>query len=39
MATYALFCGGDTWEQIAGYAHSKIDWLQTILLARRHPLA
>ncbi len=31
MATCALFCGADTWEQIAGYAHSKIDWLQTIL--------
>ena len=31
MATCAMFCGAETWEQIAGYAHSKIDWLQTIL--------
>ncbi len=31
MATCAMFCGADTWEQVAGYAHSKIDWLQTIL--------
>ncbi len=31
IATCALFCGADTWEQIADYAHSKIDWLQTIL--------
>ena len=31
MATCAVFCGADTWEQIADYAHSKIDWLQTFL--------
>src|SRR5512135_2836469 len=31
MATCAVFCGADTWEQIAGYAHSKIDWLRTFL--------
>ncbi len=31
MATCAVFCGADTWVQIADYAHSKIDWLQTVL--------
>jgi predicted transposase YbfD/YdcC len=31
MATCAVFCGADTWEQIAGYAHSKVDWLRTFL--------
>lgn len=31
MATCAVLCGADTWEQIAGYAHSKIDWLRTFL--------
>ncbi len=31
MATCAVFCGADTWVQIADYAHSKIDWLQTFL--------
>src|SRR5438445_10044489 len=31
IATCALSCGADTWEQIADYAHSKIDWLRTIL--------
>ena len=24
-------CGTDSWEEIASYAHSKIDWLQTVL--------
>ena len=24
-------CGADSWEEIASYAHSKIDWLQTVL--------
>jgi predicted transposase YbfD/YdcC len=27
----AVTCGADSWEEIAGYAHSKIDWLQTVL--------
>jgi predicted transposase YbfD/YdcC len=31
MATCAVFCGADTWVQIADYAHSKNDWLQTFL--------
>jgi predicted transposase YbfD/YdcC len=31
MATCAVFCGADSWEQIADYACSKLDWLQTIL--------
>ena len=31
MASCAVFCGADTWVQIADYAHSKIDWLQTFL--------
>jgi predicted transposase YbfD/YdcC len=31
MATCAVFCGADTWVQIADYAHSKSDWLGTIL--------
>ena len=31
MATCAVFCGADTWVQIADYAHSKADWLETFL--------
>src|SRR5438309_9774135 len=31
MATCAVFCGADTGVQIAAYAHSKRDWLQTFL--------
>jgi predicted transposase YbfD/YdcC len=31
MATCAVFCGADTWVQIADYADSKRDWLQTFL--------
>jgi predicted transposase YbfD/YdcC len=31
MATCAVLCGADTWVQIAAYAHSKRDWLQTFL--------
>jgi predicted transposase YbfD/YdcC len=31
MATCAVFCGADNWVQIADYAHSKIDWLETFL--------
>ena len=31
MATCAVFCGADTWVQIADYSHSKIDWLKTFL--------
>jgi len=31
MATCAVFCGADTWVQIADYGHSKRDWLQTFL--------
>ena len=27
----AVTCGADSWEEIASYAHSKIDWLQTVL--------
>ena len=27
IATCAVFCGADTWVQIADYAHSKHDWL------------
>ena len=27
----AVTCGADSWEEIAGYAHSKIDWLRTVL--------
>ena len=27
----AVTCGADSWEEIATYAHSKIDWLQTVL--------
>jgi predicted transposase YbfD/YdcC len=27
----AVTCGADSWEEIAGYAHSKIDWLETVL--------
>jgi predicted transposase YbfD/YdcC len=31
IATCAVFCGADNWVQIADYAHSKSDWLQTFL--------
>src|SRR5580692_144236 len=31
IATCAVFCGADTWVQIADYAHSKSDWLGTFL--------
>jgi predicted transposase YbfD/YdcC len=31
IATCAVLCGADSWEQIADYAHSKIDWLRTFL--------
>src|SRR4051794_1746607 len=31
IATCAVLCGADTWVQIADYAHSKLDWLKTIL--------
>ena len=31
MAICAVTCGADTWEEIAAYSHSKIDWLQTVL--------
>ncbi len=31
IATCAVFCGADTWVQIADYAHSKNDWLGTFL--------
>jgi predicted transposase YbfD/YdcC len=31
IATCAVLCGADSWEQIADYAHSKIDWIKTFL--------
>jgi predicted transposase YbfD/YdcC len=31
IATCAVLCGADSWEQIADYAHSKIDWFKTFL--------
>ena len=31
IATFAAFCGADNWVQIADYAHSKSDWLETFL--------
>ena len=31
IATCAVFCGADTWVQIADYGHSKADWLETFL--------
>ena len=31
IATFAVFCGADNWVQIADYAHSKSDWLETFL--------
>src|SRR5207342_3166380 len=31
MATCAVLCGANTWVQIADYAHSKRDWLETFL--------
>ena len=40
IATCAVLCGADNWVQIADYAHSKLDWLETFLdAARRRPLA
>ena len=27
----AVTCGADSWEDIAAYAHAKIDWLKTVL--------
>jgi predicted transposase YbfD/YdcC len=32
MAICAVTCGADSWEQIADYARSKFDWLQTFLI-------
>src|SRR3954470_8156301 len=31
IATRAVLCGADNWVQIADYAHSKLDWLKTVL--------
>src|SRR5512135_2201591 len=31
IATCAVLCGAESWEQIADYARSKLDWLQTVL--------
>jgi predicted transposase YbfD/YdcC len=31
IATCAVLCGADNWVQIADYAHSKLDWLETFL--------
>ena len=31
IATCAVFCGADSWVQIADYGHSKRDWLETFL--------
>ncbi|MBV8074896.1 MAG: ISAs1 family transposase [Planctomycetaceae bacterium] len=31
IATCAVLCGAESWEQIADSAHSTIDWLQTFL--------
>lgn len=31
MAICAVLCGADTWQEIADYAESKIDWLKTFL--------
>ena len=31
IATCAALWGADSWEQIADYAHSKIDWIKTFL--------
>lgn len=31
IATCAVLCGADTWEQIADYGRSKSDWLKTFL--------
>ena len=31
IATCAVLCGADNWVQIADYAHSKLDWLKTVL--------
>jgi hypothetical protein len=31
MAVCAVICSADSWEQIAEYSRSKIDWLQTFL--------
>src|SRR5262249_42954801 len=31
MAICAILCGADSWEEIAAYARSKLDWLKTFL--------
>ena len=31
MAICAVLCGADTWQEIADYSESKLDWLQTFL--------
>ena len=31
MAICAVLCGADRWEEIADYARSKLDWLETVL--------
>jgi predicted transposase YbfD/YdcC len=31
IATCAVLCGAESWEQIADYARSKLDWLTTFL--------
>jgi predicted transposase YbfD/YdcC len=31
MAICAVICGADTWQEIADYSHSKLDWLRTFL--------
>ena len=31
IATCAVLSGADSWEQIADYAHSQLDWLRTFL--------
>src|SRR5262249_21457519 len=31
IATCAVLCGAGNWVQIADYAHSKLDWLRTLL--------
>lgn len=31
LSICAVTCGAESWEEIASYAHSKIDWLQTVL--------
>ena len=31
LSICAVTCGTESWEKIASYAHSKLDWLQTVL--------